>query len=93
MPRAIVAKLLLLLSVGVWFGCSALYEHYNWTRPTVENRAEGRVFVQNNHGHHVYLTASEYYGPIVLGITAVALFLTGSLVDPKRRIWRWRAWR
>ncbi len=90
--RAIVAKVLLLLSVGVWFGCSALYEHYNRTRPNIENRV-GRVLVQNNHGHHVYLNAPEYYGPILLGITAVTLFLAGSLVDPERRLWRWRALR
>jgi hypothetical protein len=91
--REIVTKVLLLLSVGVWFGCLALYEHYNRTRPTIENRVGGRVFVQNNHGHQVYLTAPEYYGPILLGITAVTLFLTGSLVDPERRLWRWRALR
>jgi hypothetical protein len=84
--RAIVAKILLFLSVGVWFGCSALYEHYNWTRPTIENRAEGRVFVQNNHGHQVYLTAPEYYGPILLGIAAVTMWVAGSLVDPERRL-------
>jgi len=79
------------LAILLWFGCGALYEHYNQTRPAIENRTKGRVYVQNNHGHHAYLTAQEYYAPIVLGIVAGALFLTGAFIDPERRLWRWRA--
>jgi hypothetical protein len=82
------------LGVLVWFGCIGLFERYSYTRPTVENRAEGRVYVQNNHGHYTYLTAHEHFLLIFLGVAALALFLTGSLVDPEHRMWqRWRALR
>ncbi len=89
--REIVARVLLYSAILVWLGCSFLFEHYSRTRPTVANRAEGRVYAQNDHGYHTYLTAKEHYLVMALMVTAGGLALTGSLVDPERRMWQWRA--
>ena len=91
--REIVARILLYSALLVWFSSMFLFEHYSYTRPTIENQAEGRIYVQNNHGYYAYLTAKEHYFLMSLMISAGVLFLSGSLVDPERRMWKWSALR
>lgn len=86
--RKIVAKILLCSALLTWFGSSFLSEHYSRTRPAIENRAEGRVHLQNNHGSYTYLTAREHYLLMLLMIAAGASFLIGVLVYPAPIQWR-----
>jgi hypothetical protein len=83
--RKTFAYVLAGLGVLIWLGAAALDQHYMWTRPSVESRLEGRVYVHNNHGYYTYLTAQEHYSVVLLGIAAVALVLTGFLMDRWRR--------
>ena len=88
--REIIARILLYSSLALWFSFIGLFEHYSQTRPTVENPEEGRNYRQNNHGYYTYLTEEEHSRLTILEIVAPVLFLSGSLVDPERRMWRWR---
>lgn len=88
--REIAARILLCSGLGAWFGFIGLFERYSYTRPTVKSPAVGRTYQQNNHGHYTYLTAEEHFRLNALQVVAAVLFLTGSLVDPERRMWRWR---
>jgi hypothetical protein len=89
-PRELVARVLVYLSLVVWFGFIGLFEHYNYTRPTISNRSEGRVHGQNNHGHVAYLTSQEESRLELLEFSAPAIFIVGGLIDPKRRMFQWR---
>jgi hypothetical protein len=88
--RVMIARILLYSSLALWLSFIGLFEHYSQTRPTVENLSEGRTYKQNNHGYYTYLTSGEHSRLRILGIVAPVLFLVGSLVDPERRMWRWR---
>jgi len=91
--REIMARVLLYSALLVWFSSMFLFEHYSYTRPAIENQAEGRIYVQNNHGYYTYLTAKEHYLLVLLMVSAGVLFLSGSLLYPERRMWKWRALR
>lgn len=80
----IAAKNLGLAALFTWFGSMFLFEHYSYTRPTVENAAQGRVYLQNNHGYYTYLTAKEHYLLLLLMIAAAVLFICGALIDRYR---------
>ena len=88
--RHVTARILIYLSLALWLSFIGLFERYSYTRPTVQNPTEGRTYQQNNHGYYTYLNDGEHFRLTVLEIAAPVLFLTGSLVDPERRIWRWR---
>ena len=83
--RKITAKILLCCALLFWFGSSFLSEHYSRTRPTIENRAEGRVY---RHGSYTYLTAQEHYSLMLLMIAAGTFFSIGVLVYPDPLRWR-----
>ena len=86
--RKMIAKILLSSALLTWFGSSFLSGHYSRTRPTVENRAEGRVYLQNDHGYYTYLNAREHYLLILLMIAAGGLFLVGVALYPEPLRWR-----
>jgi hypothetical protein len=77
-------RMLGLAALLTWFGSMFLFEHYSYTRPTVENAAQGRVYLQNNHGYYTYLTAKEHYLLMLLMIAAGVLFVCGALIDRYR---------
>jgi len=51
------------------------------TRPTSSQPELGRVYLLNNHGRLVYLTATEAYLRIGLYAFSVAVFVAGALLD------------
>jgi hypothetical protein len=88
--RERVARGLVWLAAVVWFGFIGLFEVYSYTRPTLLEKTEGRVYEQNNHGHITFLTAQEHFRLELLEFSAPVLFLAGALIDPKRRTWKLR---
>jgi hypothetical protein len=76
--------------VIIWFGFIGLFEQYSYTRPITPKENEGRVYQQNNHGHITYLTAQEQLRLQLLEFSAPVLFIAGLLIDPHRKMWRWR---
>jgi hypothetical protein len=85
--RLILSKIILCLSLVVWFGFAGLFEHYCHTRPTVPNLDEGRTYEENQHGYYFYLTKEEHSRLMTLMIAAPVLFAAGALIDPVRRWW------
>jgi|SRR5690348_6109963 hypothetical protein len=86
----VAARVLAYSGVILWFTFIALFEYFSYTRPVTRDPVHGRIYEQNNHGRYTYLTAREHEALVGLPIAAFALFISGSLVDPEKRIWRWR---
>ncbi len=68
-------RALALLGVLVWLSAIGLFLHYDATRPTLKQPAEGRIYPWSNHGHIVYLTQQEQLRLYVLGGIAAGLFV------------------
>lgn len=79
-----VPETLATLALVVWFSHFLLFFQYDGTRPDAPQPNEGRVFQQSNHGHYVYLTAEEEFRINFMRGTALALFMTGFLVQHVR---------
>src|ERR1700752_4463355 len=69
------------LAVLTWFGFIFLFEHYDATRPTCADRTPDRIYVQNNHGHYVYLNSREENYLTVLQESAAALFVGAIVIE------------
>ena len=78
-------KILAWCALLVWFGFIYLFLQYDATRPTVPQRAEGRVYASNNHGHITYLNDSEEDRLHLLEFGALGLFLIASVTDHFQR--------
>ena len=87
--RETAARILVYTAVILWFAFIALFERYSYTRPSAQNVETGRVYEHNNHGHITYLTAREHDVLIGMQIGAFVIFISGTLVEPEKRIWRW----
>ena len=89
-------------ALAVWLFHAYIYFQYDGTRPRIPDVASGRVIEQSNHGHIVYLTATEHSRLTKITIVAVALFVLSSFVrgffshlgffDRKPRPWEVRRW-
>jgi hypothetical protein len=58
---------------------------YDETRPTAADQALGRIYSLSNHGHVVFMTLTEWCYLFLLGITALALFLGGHVLEQRVR--------
>jgi hypothetical protein len=100
-PAQIVSRVLAVSALVVWIFHILLSLQYNATRPQSPDAESGRVIVQNQHGHYVYLTPAEQKRLTGTDILAVGLFLAGMLTVglfdgfPERRRarpWEIRRW-
>jgi len=79
----------LCVTAVAWFGSTALWMHYDATRPTRPDDSTGRVYAQNTHGSIVYLNKAEEATVTVLmwtaGMSAVIAIGIDASVNPFRR--------
>jgi hypothetical protein len=66
---------LTIMAVLVCLSAMFLFVHYDDTRPTLKQPAEGRVYPWSNHGHVVYLTQKEQLQLYILGGIGGGLFV------------------
>ena len=58
-----------ILALILWFSSMQLFMHFDAVNPTQPDVQSGAIYPQQNHGHVVYLTASEkhqWYGLMIL---------------------------
>jgi len=84
-----IAQTLCWLGFGIWMSFIYLTLQYDATRPTVSQPSEDRVYVQNTHGHYVYLNSKEQNNLNYLEAGALAFVLISGLMTyhanhPKR---------
>ncbi len=70
-----LVKVLGMLGLLVWFSFITLFLHYDATRPTMRQPADGRVYASMNHGHIVYLTREEQFRLDSLERVSIGFFL------------------
>jgi hypothetical protein len=79
--RSRVALWLAGVAVLTWWGFIFLFEHYDATRPTCADRTPDRIYVQNNHGHYVYLNSKEENYLTALQASAAVLFVGAMAIE------------
>jgi hypothetical protein len=69
-----------IVALVLWFSSFSLFEHYDAVNPTRPDVASGAIYAQENHGHTVYLTASEKYQWRERMVLGVVLFVVSALL-------------
>jgi hypothetical protein len=94
----VVVKSLVGFSIGAWLFHAYLWDKYDRINPQHPDTSNGRVFVQDTHGHVVYLTKGEDTGLAILTIGAFSLFTLAGVIhvfilgEHRRKPWDKKQW-
>jgi hypothetical protein len=75
-----IANTLAFLALITWLYSFVIYYRYDASRPTRSDTASGRTYLQNEHGHVVYLTREEDRGITEIRALTLFFFLVGFTV-------------